>query len=61
MSDTAPVKDPHAATLIVAYIDHTGHLVLKDDGRFLLRMTRKHALHLITRIAATLAEGVRDE
>lgn len=56
-----PVKDPYAATLVTSYLDHNGHVVILNDGKPLLRMTRKQALHHIARLAVTLAEAAKDD
>lgn len=58
---TEPVKDPHAVVLITSYLDHNGHVIILDDGKPMLRMTRKQALHHVARLAVTLAEGAKDE
>lgn len=55
-----PVRDPHAATLITATLNDNNHVVLNDDGKPFLTMSRKQALHLMARLAVALAEVERD-
>jgi hypothetical protein len=47
------------AILVTTTLDDKGQVILIDDGKPLLLMSRKQALHLIQRLAAALAGGTR--
>ena len=45
------------ARLVTTTLDDQNNVILRDDGKPLLLMTRKQALHLIQRLAFALEGG----
>jgi hypothetical protein len=58
ISPQKPVTPPiPCARLVTTTLDDQGQVILRDDGKPLLLMTRKQALGLIERLAVALAGG----